>query len=343
MCAMSISGCLSQSEGESVRGIYLEFGGDNLIGTDEFLYAADGRVICFDWEGNIIWETPNLGSGGIVSLGDAFFVTTYDSSEEKHGVALLNLEGQILWQKETKRILSAGIGASQNLLAAGSHGGTLWAFSQTGDNLWTYNNYASIEQVVVAPDSSCVLFTDFNDDIKCVRDGELVWSKNAGSIYTGGHNRTVAFSPDSSYVVYKMEKNGSHITASTLEGEELWSSPLESALRSVAITDDGQYIIGGCSKYVYKFTSKGDLVWESKVGSDNKYIAVTPEADYIVVGSVSAFSKLIVLNKDGETLWNASSSNNIYAVAISPDGKHAAFSNKLRQLYLFENPPPIRE
>ncbi len=337
---ITVSGCLSQDESEYVSGgIILDFHANTLIGTDEYLYVLTGNVVCLDWEGTTVWESQKLGGWGMVFLGDGFFAKIYDQSSKKGGVAFVDLNGEMLWQKEARPISTIAIDASQNLLAAGTRDGVLWVFSKAGDVLWTYSNYEEIDQVVVPPDSSCVIFTDYHRNLTCVREGEVVWSKQVEGIYEGGSNRIMACSPDSSYFVYRSEEGGSKMVASTLEGKEIWSVPLESELRSVAITSDGTAIIAGCHGAVYKSTSAGTLVWKIDVGADNECIAVTPEAEYIAVGSVSLTSQLIVISGEGEVLWKARSGDNIFAVTISPNGKYVVFSNRLGKLFIYSNPP----
>jgi len=317
-------------------GILIDIKADTIYGTDQFLYGVHNYVFCLDWEGNCIWKSPELGSGDIVFLGDAFFARTWNRVSETGGVAFLTCEGEILWQKEVGKISDKGIGASHDLLVVGTRTGVLWAFSKKGDVLWKYYHHAIIEQVLVAPDSSCIIFTDYDQAIHCVRDGNCVWSKNAQIISVPLGNQTVAFSPDSSYIVYGSKKDGFKIVGCTPEGEELWSSSVKSVPQSIAITDDS--IIVGCKEYGYKFSSAGTLLWEIEVGEENLYLAVTPESDYIVFGSNHPY-RLIVLNGDGITLWKAKSGNFIRAVFISPDGKYVTFSNNDGDLLIFSNPP----
>lgn len=342
---IGFAGCTAQNIGENMSRevtdgkITLKTDAVSLIGTEEFLFGADGTVFCFDWDGNLVWQTESLGCDGIVLYGDTLFVTTYKWSQKTGGVALLSLTGEVLWQRDIGLVNSAAIGSSKNLMAAGTHDtGILWGFSEEGTVLWTYNDGGAIEQVSVAPDSSCVVFTDDKHRINCVRDGELIWSIDAGRIFTGGRNRTIAFSPDSSYLVYRFMGEEPQIKVSTLDDEDIWSYPLEDLLTSVIITSDSQYIIAGCFKYLYKFTRDGELVWEKPIGRDNQYLASTPGAEYIALGCIS-MPAFIVVDRDGNVLWRDSSLDNVFAVAISPDGTHVAYSNRFERLYIFSNPP----
>jgi outer membrane protein assembly factor BamB len=341
-----LAGCLVQNTGENMSReatdgkITLKAYVTSLIGTDEFLFGCGGEPFCLDWDGNLVWQTEGLRCDGMVLCGDTLFATTYKKSQKAGGVALLSLTGEVLWQRDIGQLVTCtAIGWSKNLLAAGTHDtGILYGFSKEGAVLWTYDDGASIEQVSVAPDGSCVVFTDFKHTLNCVRVGELIWSKDAGRIYTGGCDRTVAFSPDSSYLVYRFMGEEPQIKVSTLDGQDIWSYPLEDLLTSVIITSDSQYIIAGCHEYLYKFTRNGELVWKKPIGGDNQYLASTPGAEYIAVGSIFPF-RLIVVDRDGNALWKDSSWDNVFAVAISPDGTHVAYSNRFERLYIFSNPP----
>ncbi|MGD2250902.1 MAG: PQQ-binding-like beta-propeller repeat protein [Candidatus Methanofastidiosia archaeon] len=342
---IGLAGCTIQDPGEDLDRkimdgeIRLKTGADSLIGTDEFLFGAYGKIFCLDWDGTVVWQTDSLGSSGMVLCGDTLFVTTWNQSQRRGGVALLTVAGEILWQKDFESVSCVAIGGSQDLMAAGtSHKGILYAFSRDGTVLWSYDNRVPIEQVSVAPDSSCVVFADRTNSIHCVRNGELIWSKEVGNIYTGENTRTIAFSPDSSYVVYRFLGDEPQIKASMPDGEDIWSYSLKDDLSSVIVTNDSQYIIAACYKYLYMFTRDGQLIWERNIGRDNKYIATTPGVEYIVVGCIFP-SRLIVLDKNGTVLWTDNSSENIFAVAIDPDGDHVAYSNRLRRLYIFLNPP----
>ena len=142
--------------------------------------------------------------------------------------------------------------------------------------------------------------------------------------------------------MYGSEKDYRRIVVATPDGDELWSHPLEGPLQSVVITDNSEYILAGSFGTIYKFTRDGTLVWEHDVGINIEYLAITPDADYIAAGSLGLPSALIVLNRNGEVLWKARSFDTIFAVAISPDGSHVAFSNRLHQLFILPNPPEER-
>jgi outer membrane protein assembly factor BamB len=320
-----------QERGDFVdKGTPLKINTEDLVGTDDYLYAAG---YCLDWKGNIIWENPKLSKLFIVYLGDTLCMRTWQ--QKKNGVALVTLEGEILWQRDVERIAHVGIGASHELLAVGTREGILWAFSRTGNVLWEYYNTSGIDQIAVAPDSSRVVFIDYDEDIKCVSNGRLLWSRHVGGVSVPLENHTIAFAPDSSYLVYGSKVDESSLVACTLDGTELWSMPLKKELRAVAITEDG-HVIAGCYKYICRFTADGTLQWETEVGGDNLRLAITPEGDYIVVGSTGP-NRFFVLSGEGNVLWKAKSPDSILAVAASPDGKYVAFSDGHTEIFIFLN------
>lgn len=348
-CIMTgISGCLYQNQDESGDGFVdtwnpIKCSADDLFATNDHLYAAESSITCYDWSGSIVWESSLLGSSSIVFLGDYIFTNTYDPRGDVGGIALLDWEGNSIWKKEMGIIELRGIGGSSGLLAAGSttdkKTGILWAFSRDEDTMWTYNHPVRINEVVVAPDSSCVVFTDFNGCVNCVSDSRLIWSEKAGRISTGVLSRILAISSDSSYVVYGSSQEDSKVVARALSGDEIWFEPIEADLQTVAISEDSQTIVVGCYGAIYRFSRDGTLVWKKEVGQNNEHVALTPDADTIVMGSFGLPFVLWVLDGNGTVVWKARSSDTIFSVAITPNGEYVAFSNRLRQLFILPNSP----
>jgi hypothetical protein len=81
------------------------------------------------------------------------------------------------------------------------------------------------------------------------------------------------------------------------------------------------------------------LVWDKRIPGNIDYLAITPEADFIAVGSIGLPSTFFLLDGTGNALWAVRSLDTIWAVTISPDGKHVAFSNRLHRLFILANPP----
>ncbi|MBU7000796.1 MAG: hypothetical protein HXS51_08540 [Theionarchaea archaeon] len=346
--AMSTTGCITQFGDETgdsgVEGMRYMKDQKSIpmmvkvfVAEDEYFYAAAGSVVCLDWQGTVLWETPDLGITSIVVLEDGIFTKTY-SEKDIAGVAFLSLEGEVMWQKDLGFFSSYAVGGSSDLLVVGASG-TLWAFSRTGEALWGYKHPIGINQVVVAPDSSCVIFTDYDYTINCVSQNELLWSSAPGDVHFGDTGRNVRIAPDSSYVVYGSKKGGSSLVAATLTGEELWSFPAKEYLCSAEITRDSEYIIAGALDHVYKLRRDGTLVWDKRIPDNNYYLALTPEADFIAVGGIGLPSTFYLLDETGNALWAVNSLDTIWAVTISPDGKHAAFSNRSLRVYILTNPP----
>ncbi|MBU6998624.1 MAG: PQQ-binding-like beta-propeller repeat protein [Theionarchaea archaeon] len=346
--ALSTSGCITQFGNETgdsgVEGVrYMKdqksilMVAEAFVAENEYFYAAAGSVVCLDWQGTVLWETPDLGSTSITVLEDGIFTKTY-SEKDIAGVAFLSLEGDVVWQKDLGFFSPDAIGGSSELLVVGASG-TLWAFSRTGEALWEYKHSIGINQVVVVPDNSCVVFTDYNYAINCVSQNELLWSSAPGDVHFGDTGRNVRIAPDSSYVVYGSKKGGSSLVAATLTGQELWSFPVKEYLCSAEITRDSEYIIAGAYNHVYKLRRDGTPVWDKRIPGNNYYLALTYEADYIAVGSIGLPSTFFLLDETGNALWAVKSLDTIWAVTISPDGKHAAFCNRLHRLYILTNPP----
>jgi hypothetical protein len=117
---LNLPGCIFQDEGVTISsGDFIERGADILIGTNEYLYGVYGEVYCPNWKGEIIWKTPNLGSGGMVISEGGILAEIYYREKGIEGVVFIDFEGQILWQKELELISTARLGASNHMLVAG--------------------------------------------------------------------------------------------------------------------------------------------------------------------------------------------------------------------------------
>lgn len=346
------TGCMLQDV-PSIVEISLEIHGNTFIATNEFLYVSSGTTRCVDWEGNIIWETKTLWGSEMIFLGDSLFLRAFDRPRMIANVHLLDLDGNILWKKDIGETTTGGLGASADLLVVGSmkedETGIVWAFSKEGDTLWTYDHHARIDEIVVAPDSSCIVFTDYYGGINCVQDGELLWSHpirrssmvGSAAFHTGEY--ALAFAPDSSYIVYSYEsEKETGIAACTPDGSHLWDYSFENRPQTAVITGDSQYVIVGSFEQVHKLTSDGTLVWMADLVGDVDTLAVTPGGEYIAAGcdlGGDMPSLFVVLNGDGTVFWKTRGKNLIFTVALSPDGAFAAYSRKGDYVYIFHNPP----
>lgn len=339
---VSIPGCTLQDE-PLLDGMVLEFSGNALSATDDYLYVAAGTTRCVDWDGNIMWETEVHGGSKMVLAKDVLFLSTYEYSERSSGVALLDLHGKILWQIELGDTPVKGLDASNALLAA-SEEETLWAFSLNGDITWEYTHSSPINEIAVAPDSSCVVFIDCYGFVNCVENGSLVWSQStrkSRSLCTVPDYVALAFSPDNSYIVCGSEKDTAVVVA-TPNGEQIWSHSVDECPLSVGITGDSQYVIVGSPERVYKFKHDGTLLWSAELPGDVDYIAVIPGGEYIAAGcdtNVDLPGLFVVFHSDGTVFWKTKTTNKFRGVALSPDGTFAAFTVFKGYVHIFHNPP----
>jgi WD40 repeat protein len=337
---VSVLGCISQDE-PMLSGTVLKFSGNALIATDDYLYVVAGTTRCVDWDGNLIWETDVQEGLKMVLTKDALFLTTYEYKKSS-GVAVVDLDGRILWQKDLGTTPIKDIDASDTLLAA-SETERLWAFSPNGDTIWEYAHSSPINEIAVAPDSSCVVFIDCSGFINCVENGALVWSQSAGksskSLCTIPDYLALAFAPDSSYIVYSSEADAAVVVINP-NGEQKWSHPVNEYPLSVAITSDSQHIFVGSSERLYTFTYDGTLLWTAELPGDVNRIAVTPGGEYIAVGcdtNVDLPGLFVVFDSDGTVFWKTKTINIFRGVALSPNGRCAAFAIFKGNVQIFDN------
>lgn len=93
-------------------------------------------------------------------------------------LAKVNLQtGQVLWNKQVAKKLSAGVGSDGNVVAVGSSDGTLIVYDTNGNELWTAKASSEISVPPAVGDGIVVVrSTDYRIQAFNVRNGELLWS-----------------------------------------------------------------------------------------------------------------------------------------------------------------------
>ena len=112
-------------------------------------------------------------------------------------------------------------------------------------------------------------------------------------------------------------------------------------VRSLAISEDGEYIIVGTGQNwevsgdntVYLLYRNGSLLWSYPVAVEVGSVAISDNGDYIVAGSED--TDIYLFDKQGTKLWNYNTSNEICSVDISGDGFYITAGGKSDYIYLF--------
>jgi len=101
----------------------------------------------------------------------------------------------------------------------------------------------------------------------------------------------------------------------------LWKHRTGGEALAVAITADGEYIVGGSGDgHVYFFRRDGGLLWRYKVAEGKVFrLALAAGAQRIAVGTTSG-KYITLLDWDGQLVWQQCTQGNTWGAAVSGDG-----------------------
>ena len=320
---------------------------------DGFYFAvATGKTHLFNNKGELLWSKRGMGSryALLLSNGEGLIASIYDSNETwKSGVAKLDIEGNILWERQTGLIGVDGLAVTPDgsYIAVGASdeekNGHLMLFDGDGTKLWDHQIDGRIETVAVSktgyvvagPRDWYIYVYDLN--------GELIFTYYAGSFID---TQDTAIAPDESYFLFGSKNT--YLNCYTLEGDLLWQEEVGS-LCNIRISADGEYIVVATAEStLFLFDKNGTKLWSKKV-TDAFFIeevAISAHAEYIAINAKEKnfLSQLYitVYSRQGELLWRYEGSQPFKAIAISDDGHYIAAGNS-NALVFFDNFAAIEE
>jgi len=230
---------------------YASYGFDVTEDGNNIIIVFKNKIKLFGNRGNEIWENIVQGeirSAKISSKGDIIVVGAlpiFDENDFDWGLNAFTKDGNLLWQKtgtEGQIISGDGIDVSSNGnyiaigLASGGDNGTLFVFDKLGSLKWKndigstvlYTYFTEDEKHLIASTNDGLRFYDMN--------GNLLWKKDILFHPSISSEYIVGESPDyASYLLKFFDYDGNLIA----------THPLETAVRSIAISDDSKLIVVG--------------------------------------------------------------------------------------------------
>ncbi|KYC44524.1 MAG: PQQ enzyme repeat protein [Candidatus Methanofastidiosum methylothiophilum] len=143
-----------------------------------------------------------------------------------------------------------------------------------------------------------------------------------------------------------------NLTLSECENEQIsvkWEKDIDSTVKLIEISEDGNYIALGSNNQIYLFTNNGKLLWsftEPSGGIELNSIALTSDCSYLVAGfgrksapqsfaeckvSIPNTSRAYLFDKSGKIVWQYDSKNSIDSVTISPKGNFVLIGTGLEE------------
>lgn len=148
---------------------------------------------------------------------------------------------------------------------------------------------------------------------------------------TISHSDVFDISADGKYVaVYTVSLDGGHLTLIKENGETMWVSDAE-WVTSMAISDNGDYIVVGASSGLYLFTNQDNVPrWSYSVDAVNT-VAISGDGSYMMAGTENEV--YLFTNQDNMHRWVYSVGG--ASVAISDNGEYIVVGAS-SGVYLFE-------
>jgi Secretion system C-terminal sorting domain len=258
-------------------------------------------------KGDLDWQKSFGGSGvdllqSILLTTDAGFILGgtstsskgLDKNDDGYGdsdiwIIKLDAKGGILWQKTM----------------GGEGHETLQSIAKTADGGYILGGSSTSDSMIAKADAKAVPKAD---NIQSDKDKTLLTSKNEDS--RGGLD----------YWIIKLNSKG------TIEWQKTIGGSYQDQLKSIAITRDGGYIVGGYSNsmasgeksddafgqgdyWILKLDDKGNIQWQKTIGGDGDdnltCLLPTRDGGYLAGGSSSssATNSKSKSNGDGSDFW----------------------------------------
>lgn len=277
-------------------------------------------------------------------------------------------------------VVDVDISANGRYIVAGSIDGDFYVFERENSNpIWSYSASSRIVNVGISADANYIFFiTTNNHELYFFnRDSDIpLWTKSfAGdvAVISGNGNYIVSiyggsimfYSKLSSTPLWQYNTGESFILALAItpNGEFFTAGgqahkvhlfnrtgaipfqvySVDNTVRSLAISDDGNYISAGCSDGLYFFEkSNSSRLWrylttegyQTSISSDGSIIAFGGITESWVQDNVYLFN-----NDSNNPLWEKILINNVRSIMISDDGSVLAVAAGFN-FYLFNSNNP---
>lgn len=351
-----------------------------------FIISLINSVVATETTDNLVWSYKTSGSINSVSIStDGYYISA--GSKDKI-VYLFNNEGEKLWSYEIDDSINKVAISKKGVFIAAIGNNTVHFFNHDGEKLWSYNINNYIHEVVISNNGFYLIIMSHDGDAYYFNhDGKILWSfkpddfgttgiaisdDGSHAVITSPHRiylfnrngeniwaysnfdsgiKNVAISSDNSYIVIGNNGyNSGNVYLFTLDGELLWGYDSD-PICSVAISDDGFYVVAG-SEYgnVYLFNRDGEIIWKYMnnrgnpclfsvfISSDGSYVATSEMIESTRVSGDTGTSiyegKIILFNHDGEKIWTYNPNKNVESVSISANHLYIAAGIE-NDIYLF--------
>lgn len=309
----------------SVAAVAVQFVGATEVGpADPKPTHAPGEVVWSLDLGTEVWSSPIVTDGNVVVGGNDGIVRAVDLATGDHE-----------WEFEVDGAVRAEVAVADGALLVNSDGGSLYALSDQGEELWrastgnpprardVYDGYAS--RPVVAGDTVIVGSRDGTVYAFGLSDGQPRWTFST----SGAISADIAYADG---VLFVPSQDSNLYALDAVTGLQVWSASLGAAILSSPAVDDGVVVTGSRSTKVVAFDARtGEERWSIDMAPSWAEAAVTISDGVAYFGSSAAGTITAVSLATGEVAWQSPVGGWPWARPTVSDGHVYATSARLRE------------
>ncbi|MFW9819755.1 MAG: SBBP repeat-containing protein [Candidatus Thorarchaeota archaeon] len=319
---------------------------------------------------NLPIEPSDSGSALLWHYNTQYFVQTLAISEDgnyivsgskNYGVNKLLLfnknYSKPLWSYDNldSEVFEVDISSNGSYIVActGSPDWKIYLFNKDSSTpLWNYQAGDIVFTVAISADGNYIVGGSKDNRIYLFHKSSSVplWS-----YYTGGNVQSVDISATGSYIVVGSADDKLYLFERT-SSTPVWTYTIDyipgnwGAVSTVAISSDGNYIVGGSEVYqgtsrIYLFRrSSSTPLWNYAAGDYILSVDISSDGNYITAGGEDN-NLYLFSNYSSTPIWNYDTGSNIYSTAISGDGNFIAvgtvWNNSAIYLFNKSNSTPL--
>lgn len=313
---------------------------------DDILFSSDARSIhMLDDQGRLKWEVVFEGLPVAAELSDSgYYIAVGTDCGE---VYFLHRDSQVIWKKNFPgAICHIALSPYSNFLVISVKDENdvykLYALDQWGTPLWEREtgpllqlDYVSERNIVY-----CSLEKEGKNVFVVFKNGEVFWEKEAAVSAVSKDGEFAAIYNDNVLSLYNLK------TEKGTSPGLFWRHPLSSKITSLELTEAGEHVLAysafpGAGNNLFVFCRKGSLSWEKKIPSGS-LLQASRFGDRIVASSWQEysedFSKVLVLNKNGDVLQETGMASRIEKISLSRDGNILALAGNEGNIFILDMP-----
>jgi len=313
----------------------------------DILFSSEARsVYMLDDQGRLQWEVVFEGlpvAAELSGSGDYLAVGT-----DLGKVYFLQQDGKTLWEKSfAGAVERLALSPGGNFLAvsvkdeSGSH--RLYGLAQGGTQLWERET-GPLLQLNLLTEKNELYYLEKNQvgsTFVALKNGELLWEEKAAMADVSGDGEYAVLYSEGLLYFYALEEK----TYPRL----LWRHSLSLEISLLELAEGGERLLAyssfpGGDSNLFVFGREGFLLWEKKIPSGS-LLQASRFGERIVASSWQEysedFSKVVVMDRNGETLQEIEMASRIEKLSLSRDGTILALAGSEGNIFILDIPVAV--